>query len=161
MDGTRSAKTRVLALSELALAVFRAHGALIARGDALVGPIELTSARWQVLGAVALAGGALTVPGIATTMGLTRQGIQKQVDLLKSEGLVSTRTNPAHKRSVLVELTGAGRVAYARADRRWALEAARLTAGLSASSLKSARHLLDRLTERLLGTENEKRGGNR
>ena len=159
MDSVRSAKTRVLALSELTLAVFRAHGALIARGDALVGPIQLTSSRWQVLGAVALAGGSLTVPGIAQTMGLTRQAIQKQVDLLKSEGLVLTRANPAHKRSVLVELTAAGRVAYARADRRWALEAARLSEGLSASSLKRASHLLDRLSERLSVAENEKRGG--
>jgi DNA-binding MarR family transcriptional regulator len=161
MSGIRSAKTRVRALSELALAVFRAHGALIARGDALVGPVQLTSARWQVLGAVALAGGALTVPGIAHTMGLTRQAIQKQVDVLKREGLVSTRSNPAHKRSVLVELTAPGRVAYARADRRWSLEAARLSEGLSASSLKSASNLLERLTARLSRAENEKQRGNR
>jgi DNA-binding MarR family transcriptional regulator len=102
------------ALTQLALAVFRANGALLARGDVLVERAGLTSARWQVLGALALAGRKLTVPEIARSMGLTRQGIQKRVNLLIGDGPVSTRANPTHQRSQLVELTVAGRAAYAR-----------------------------------------------
>jgi DNA-binding MarR family transcriptional regulator len=113
------------ALTQLALAVFRANGALLARGDVLVEGAGLTSARWQVLGALALAGRKLTVPEIARSMGLTRQGIQKQVNLLIGDGLVSTRANPTHQRSQLVGLTVAGRAAYSRAEQRWAIEAAR------------------------------------
>jgi DNA-binding MarR family transcriptional regulator len=145
LDGRRLGE----ALTELALAVFRANGALIARGDVLVEAVGLTSARWQVLGALALAGGTLTVPEIARSMGLTRQGIQKQVNLLIDDGLVSTRSNPAHERSQLVELTVAGRAAYSRADRRWTVEAARLSNGRSLGALKGAVRELDALTARL------------
>jgi DNA-binding MarR family transcriptional regulator len=137
------------ALTDLALAVFRANGALIARGDVLVASVGLTSARWQVLGALALASGTLTVPEIARSMGLTRQGIQKQVNLLIEDGLVSTRANPAHERSHFVELTAAGRAAYSRAEQRWTVEAARLSKGRSLSGLKGAVRELDELVERL------------
>jgi len=140
------------ALTELALAIFRANGALIARGDVLVEGVGLTSARWQVLGALALAGRKLTVPEIARSMGLTRQGIQKQVNLLIGDGLVSTRDNPTHERSPLVELTVAGRAAYSRAEQRWAIEAACLAKGRSLGALKSAVRELDELTERLRAT---------
>jgi DNA-binding MarR family transcriptional regulator len=140
---------RARALSELALALFRTHGALVARGDDVVAPLGLTSARWQVLGALALAGEALPVPAIARAMGLSRQAIQKQVDLLLHEGLVSARPNPAHGRSPLFQLSGAGRAAFARAEQRWALEAALLSESVSPAALKATTRLLDHLTDRL------------
>jgi hypothetical protein len=40
------------ATTELVLEIFRLNGELIAMGDALVGDIGLTSARWQVMGAI-------------------------------------------------------------------------------------------------------------
>ena len=67
-------------VTALVLATFRANGALIAAGDMLTAPFGLSSARWQVLGAVALAGQALTVPQVARNMGLTRQSVQRLVD---------------------------------------------------------------------------------
>ena len=140
---------RARALSELASALFRVHGALTTRGDDVVAPLGLTSARWQVLGTLALAGEALPVPAIARAMGLTRQAIQKQVDLLLHEGLVSARPNPAHGRSPLFQLSGAGRAALARAEQRWALEAAFLSEALSPAALKATTRLLDHLTDRL------------
>ena len=42
------------ALTGLVIEVFRLNGDLLAAGDALVGDLGLTSARWQVLGAIAL-----------------------------------------------------------------------------------------------------------
>ncbi len=140
---------RAQALNELALAVYRAHAALVAQGDAVVSPLGLTSARWQVLGALEHSGEPLTVPHIARGMGLTRQAIQKQVDLLKREGFVATRANPAHGRSPLVSLTGAGRAAFARAEQRWSLESIRLSGPSSPAALRSAARLLEQLTERL------------
>jgi DNA-binding MarR family transcriptional regulator len=140
---------RARALSDLALAVYRAHGALLAQGDAIVAPLGLSGARWQVLGAIVVAGEALSVPAIARSMGLSRQAIQKQVDLLEQEGLVLARPNPAHGRSPLFQLTGAGRAAFARADQRWSIEAAQLTEPLALSSLKAATRLLEQLSERL------------
>ena len=41
-------------LTDLVLDVFRLNGALLASGDTLVKDLGLTSARWQVLGAIAL-----------------------------------------------------------------------------------------------------------
>ena len=61
------------ALSLLILDVFRLNGRLLAAGDRMVEDLGLTSARWQVLGAVALA--AAPVAWIARNMGLTRQGV--------------------------------------------------------------------------------------
>jgi hypothetical protein len=42
------------AVTQLVLETFRLNGCLLIAGDALVADIGLTSARWQVLGAIAL-----------------------------------------------------------------------------------------------------------
>jgi DNA-binding MarR family transcriptional regulator len=146
MSNTRA---KVDALTRLVLAIFRANGRLLAAGDELVAPIGLSSARYQVLGAIALAGAPLTVPNIARTMGLTRQGVQKQVDLLVGEGLLALVPNPGHRRSPLVGLTAAGRRAYARADVRWRKLARRLTAPLPHAALADAGDLIEKLADSL------------
>ena len=61
---------------------------LIAAGDDLVSDLGLTSARWQVLGAIALAPAAETVARLARAMGLHRQGVQRIVNELAAEGIV-------------------------------------------------------------------------
>ncbi len=48
-------------------------------GDQLLAEFGLTSARWQVLGAVALSGAPQPVASIARNMGLTRQAVQRVV----------------------------------------------------------------------------------
>ena len=47
------------ALTQLILEVFRVNGGLLSAGDRLVADLGLTSARWQVLGAVALSPAAV------------------------------------------------------------------------------------------------------
>ena len=42
-------------LTALIVEVFRLNGCLLEAGDSLVGDVGLTSARWQVLGAIAAA----------------------------------------------------------------------------------------------------------
>jgi len=91
--------------SRLALEVFRLNGALIAAGDALAAPLGLTSARWQVMGAVAEARGGLPVAGIARNMGLVRQSVQRVADDLAAEGVLRFAPNPHHRRARLVLLT--------------------------------------------------------
>ena len=66
------------AATELILAVFRANGLLITSGDQLSAGEDLTSARWQVLGAIAIADRPLTVPQIARRLAeLTRKELHK------------------------------------------------------------------------------------
>jgi len=133
----------VQALTELTLAVFRLHGALLQWGDVLVGPLGLTSARWQMLGAIAIAGKPLSAPQVGDAMGVTRQGAQKQLHLLVDLGLVEARANPAHRRSPVYGLTPRGRQLYQRAEAAWATSAADLAAVIPADQALSARAILD------------------
>lgn len=96
------------AFTDLTLLVFRLNGVLLHWGDALVEPLGLTSARWQMLGAISLAGKPLSAPQVGQAMGVTRQGAQKQLNLLLDLALVEACPNPAHQRSVLYELTARG-----------------------------------------------------
>jgi DNA-binding MarR family transcriptional regulator len=99
-------------LSRTALAVFRVHGQMLEVSEDLAGPVGLTAARWQVLGAVLPE--PLPVSGVARAMGLTRQGVQRIADLLVEQGLAEYRPNPAHQRAKLLAVTEAGREAVRR-----------------------------------------------
>ena len=102
-------------LTDIILKVFRLNGNLIESGNRLVQPLGLTSARWQILGAVAASGKPTTCPQIAKTMGITRQGALKQLNLLEEEGLIETLENKNNERSPLYDLTPQGRKKYASA----------------------------------------------
>ncbi len=102
----------------LVLEVFRMNGDLLAAGDALVGDLGLTSARWQVLGAIALSPVPLPVAHIARNMGLTRQAVQRLVDEMRTDGLVRLEPNPHHRRAMLVVATERGDAAYRAASER-------------------------------------------
>jgi DNA-binding MarR family transcriptional regulator len=95
------------ALTDLILEVFRLNGRLLAAGDALTRPFGQTSARWQVLGAIA--DEPRTVASIARNMGLARQSVQRTADVLERDGIVEFIDNPAHRRARLVRLTRRGR----------------------------------------------------
>lgn len=133
---------RVEAATALILEVFRLNGALLAAGDALTRDLGLTSARWQVLGAVTLAGRPLTIAGAARAMGLTRQAVRRLVTELAADGFVALAPNPDHRRAALVVLTDEGRRAYATVQERQAAWATRMTEGCAVASLQDATTLL-------------------
>ncbi|MGF3024024.1 MarR family winged helix-turn-helix transcriptional regulator [Methylobacterium aquaticum] len=137
------------AFSDLALAVFRLNGGLIEAGDALVQDLGLTSARWQVLGAIALAPAPLPVAHIARNMGLARQSVQRVVDDMQAEGLVRLAPNPHHRRAALVAMTPSGEAAYHRAIARKDRWADGLTDGLPPAAITAAVRLLRTLQERI------------
>jgi DNA-binding MarR family transcriptional regulator len=134
---------------EMMLSVFRVNGRLLEKGDRLVAGLSLTSARWQVLGAVALAGRPMTAPQIAESMGITRQGAQKQLNLLLAEGLLDRRPNPHHERSPLYDVTPAGRCVFAEVNRLCRLWSADLADGFSDEELTIACRVLSRFLARL------------
>ncbi len=134
--------------TELVLEVFRLNGRLLAAGDELTRDLGLTSARWQVLGALELAAEPLPVARIARSMGITRQAVQRVANELAEEGFVRFAANPDHKRAKLVTPTERGRDAYARASQRQARWANRIAAGLTGlgeavAALKAARGVLE------------------
>ena len=137
------------ALTQVALAIFRANGRLLADGDALVAPLALTSARWQVLGAIALSASSLSAPQIAAAMGITRQGAQKQLNLLLQDGLLEVRPNPHHARSPLYALSPRGSETYAAVEAIWMIRAAELAQGLPPEDLAAARRVLEAIAGRL------------
>lgn len=100
----------------LALAVFAANGRLISAGNELVAHLGLTSAWWQVLGALRYSPVPLPAASIARNMGLTRQAVQRVVDVLADKGLIEFQSNPHHRRAKLVVLTAAGMKAVTNAE---------------------------------------------
>ena len=145
----RPPTTAATELTELVLAVFRLNGSLIAAGDRLVAPLGLTSARWQVLGAIALARGAEPVANLARNMGLTRQAVQRIVNDLANAGLVTLKPNPHHRRAHLVVLTAAGRKLYESAHQRQVPWVNALARGLKETELRAATAALRAVTRRL------------
>jgi DNA-binding MarR family transcriptional regulator len=137
------------AATEAILATFRANGLLLGAGDVLAQEEGLTSARWQVLGAVALADRPSTVPQIARRMGLTRQSVHATVGRLVSAGLVQLVPNADHQRSQLVRLTDLGRAKYRALDELQAAWVTRLARGLRRSDIQTTARVLEELSARL------------
>src|SRR6476659_8351228 len=100
------------ALTDLILSLFRANNLTLTWGDRLVAPLGLTSARWQILGAIVAAERPQPVAWLARDLGANRQNIQRIVNDLVSEGLLAFEANPHHRRAQLVVLTDKGRKAY-------------------------------------------------
>lgn len=136
-------------LTDIMLMVFRINGRLLDGGDRLGAALNLTSARWQVLGAISLSASPVTVPVIAEMMGMTRQGAQKQVNKLEDDGFIEKRTNPRHQRSPFYVLTAQGAESYARITALHTGWANALASGLTATELGATLDLLNRFDQRL------------
>jgi DNA-binding MarR family transcriptional regulator len=93
-------------LNDLVLNVFWLNGFFLDAADRLTAGTGLTTARWQVLGAVLHE--SLTVAAVARNMGLARQSVQRTADLLVEQGLCEYSPNPAHRRAKLLSPTDHG-----------------------------------------------------
>jgi DNA-binding MarR family transcriptional regulator len=145
------------AATALVLSTFRANGLFLDAGDLLSADEGLTSARWQVLGAIALAERPLTVPQIARRMGLTRQSVHATVNRLARDGFLELGPNADHRRSLLVGLTERGSAKYEAIDARQAEWINRLARGIARSDIETARRVLDELCVRLKDDRREDR----
>jgi DNA-binding MarR family transcriptional regulator len=103
------------ALTGLMLDLLRLNSLILTAGDRLVAPLRLTSARWQILGAVINAERPQPVAWIARDLGANRQNVQRIINDLHTDGLVIFEPNPHHRRAQLVVLTDKGRQAFAAA----------------------------------------------
>lgn len=86
-----------------------------------------------------------TVPQIAATLGLKRQGVQRLVDELIVAGYVESRANPRHRRSRLIVLTDAGRDAFAAIRREENSHLAQMAQDCSDEEIATAARVLSSL----------------
>jgi DNA-binding MarR family transcriptional regulator len=136
-------------LTDLILEIFRLNGRLLVSGDRLVAGLGLTSARWQVLGAIHLAEAPQPVSWLARSMGLNRQGVQRVVNELATEGLLEFKPNPHHRRAHLVVVTKKGKSACSAAERRQIPWVNALAKGLRVDDVNNAIKLIALTRQRL------------
>lgn len=137
------------ALTQLMLDLFRFNSLALTAGDRLVAELGLTSARWQILGAVMAAERSQPVAWIARDLGANRQNVQRIVNDLNKEGLVTFEPNPHHRRAQLVVLTDKGREAFEAAMNLQAPWVNRLTEGIAAKDIDVVHRVIASLRDKL------------
>lgn len=135
------------ALTALILEVFRLNGEMLRAGNELTKPFDLTSARWQILGAIDEEGQSLTVSQIARRMGLARQGVQRIVNDLVAMGLLKRTSNVDHKSAPLCSLSPRGEEIIALVNVEQAKWVNALSDGHSVKQLNLCRELLQAIRE--------------
>lgn len=140
---TRTGKS----FTALVLETFRLNGALLAAGDRLTAPLGLSSARWQVLGAIEE--GPLSVAQIARNMGVSRQGVQRIADTLEKEGIIAYAPNPHHERAKLVRLSEKGIEIVKELTKRQIRWANEIATEASSDQIDAALHTMRCLRKRL------------
>ena len=134
-------------LTEIILKTFRLNGRFLAIAEEITAGSGLTAARWQVLGAVLRE--PLPVSGIARSMGLTRQSVQRLADALVEDGLCAYEENPEHKRAKLLMPTKKGWAAIDKIAPTQIEWASRLGAIVGERALEATNRTLDALLEAL------------
>jgi len=145
------------ALTDLILDLFRVNSLILTAGDRLVVQLGLTSARWQILGAMVAAERAQPVAWLARDMGANRQNVQRIINDLHKEGLVTFETNPHHRRAQLVILTDKGKQAFDAAMRLQTPWINSLSEGLSIKDIQTMHRIIIALRKKLGGNESNVR----
>jgi DNA-binding MarR family transcriptional regulator len=90
-----------------------------------------------------------TVAGIARTMGITRQSVQRIADIMVEQGLAAYGPNPAHRRAKLLHATDEGRAAIGKIDPGHAWLAGRLESALGTEQFTETVRVLEQLSKAL------------
>jgi DNA-binding MarR family transcriptional regulator len=141
------------ALTGIMLELFRCNSLLLTAGDRLVAALGLTSARWQVLGAIDAAGRPQPVAWLARDMGGNRQNVQRIINDLYNDGLVAFENNPHHRRAQLVVLTDKGKKALEAAMRLQASWINTVSKGVAVKDIEIVRRVNTALRNNLEGVE--------
>ncbi|MCP4494439.1 MAG: MarR family transcriptional regulator [Gammaproteobacteria bacterium] len=141
--------TEVEALTDIVLNIFRLNGLLLLEGDQITQEFGLTSARWKVLGAIALAPEPITVPQIARNMGLSRQAVQRLANEMAVDDLLTFSDNPHHKRAKLLILSAKGMSIYKKLLDKQKPWASSLAKGLEIKDLQVTVTMLQNLIAKI------------
>jgi len=136
------------AMTPLIPELLRLNSLILTAGDRRVAGLGLTSARWQVLGAIDAAR-PQPVAWLARDIGGARQNVQRIVNDLARDGLVAFAPNPNHRRAQFVVMTEKGREAFEAAMRLQAPWVNRLTEDLSLDEVAVVQRVVADLRERL------------
>ena len=134
-------------LTQLIIETFRLNGRLLTVGDRLTEPLGLSSALWQVLGAIDEK--PLHMAQIARNMGLTRQSVRRTAMVLEKKGFVSFVENQDHKRAKLLALTQKGRTVLDQVNEIQMDWSNSLAKGFSTGDLTNAVRIMRELVEKL------------
>ncbi len=137
------------AVTNLVLDLFRLNNQLLSAGDRLVAPLGLTSARWQILGAIIAADYPQPVAWLARNLGAHRQNVQRIINDLAKEGLVEFEANPHHRKAQLVILTKKGKQTMDEAMRLQAPWSNSLADGLTVKDIETAHRVMLALRQTL------------
>ena len=137
-------------LTNLIVETFRLNGELLDAGNRLTKPHNLTSARWQVMGALSQEERPISVAQIARRMGLMRHGVQRIVNDLEKQGFVTFEENPDHKRAKLVRQTKMGENALNLVQQDQSVWVNALAKGMNKEEISGAIKILEAVRNRLL-----------
>jgi DNA-binding MarR family transcriptional regulator len=141
------------ALTGLILDLFRVNNLLLTAGDRLVARLGLTSARWQVPGAIIRAERSQPVAWLARDMGANRQNLQRIINDLHKDGLIRFEANPHHRRAQLVVLSDKGKRAYEAAMDLQVPWVSSLSEGLAVKDIQIMHRVIIALRQNLEGNE--------
>ncbi|MEM7279441.1 MAG: MarR family transcriptional regulator [Pseudomonadota bacterium] len=133
--------------TELVLEIFKLNGLLLSEGDRLAGKHNLSSARWKVLGAIALNESPLTVAQIGREMGQARQSVQRIANELADAGFLEWLENPGDRRAMQLKLTAKGKRVYAKLESEQAPWANAAVNGLSRRELEKTLSVIRQVSE--------------
>lgn len=143
------------AVTDLVLDLFRLNNQLLAAGDRLVAQLGLTSARWQILGAIVAAAYPQPVAWLARNLGAHRQNVQRIINDLAKDGLIAFETNPHHRKAHLVVLTQKGRETFDAAMSLQAPWSDSLSEGVPLKDIETAHQVIMALRQNLTGKDTE------
>jgi DNA-binding MarR family transcriptional regulator len=89
--------------------IMRVRQLLTKQADAILTPIELTFARYEVLVRLNYCDGGLPLAVLGKLLQLHQTSITSLVDKLQAQGLITRTPHPTDRRSTIAEITPAGR----------------------------------------------------
>jgi DNA-binding MarR family transcriptional regulator len=125
--------------------IMRAQAIVLARVEDVLRPLELTFARYELLMLLSFSGrGAMPMTKASVRLQVHPTSITNAAARLEGAGLVVRRPHPTDRRTVLVEITDAGRTLAAEATKRLN-DRVFTNPGLSESSIRTLIEVLREL----------------
>lgn len=145
-------KNNIKAFEDLSTQVRRTFHRLKAVGDEVHELGRLSTSHRAVLESLYRTG-PQTVPELARSRPVSRQHIQKLVNALLDEKLVTTQPNPAHKTSLLVDLNPKGRALFEQMRKKEQELLADLKLPVTENDLRQAAETLNTLCDYFEGSD--------